>query len=391
MRRFLLLFAIVTVGLGFGSWLSWYWTPSTDLQVLIVDKSVVTSSADEHRALSWLLTYERYVPHSGGYAGTENFYGLVPNGSGDYSLRTLAALTGPELSAVTSSSDMLYIADTYGVSVVDWHDQYPRTGEVTDSSKMLVAGLDRGDLDALGAMLRSHRTVVAEFNTFAPPTLDSLRRIAQRMLGVRWTGWVGRSVASLDSADDALPRWVITTYRRTHGGSWPFGDVAGIVLANEIQDRIIILTMPGDLHTPVPIVHMIRDNAERFRTTPTVSWSSWFDIVEPDSSMDVVAYYHLPTTALGDSALARAGIPNVIPAMFERIDHRVFYFAGDFSRCPAPRQYLAYAKGSPLLRTWLYDPKDPFSAETFFWTWYYPMMRQILRSAATETTHTSGR
>ena len=223
---------------------------------------------------------------------------------------------------------------------------------------------------------------MAEFSCLEPPTPPDVRADMESLLGLRWTGWTGRYFPTLDSSGSDLPDWVVALYKRSNGGEWPFRDASGIVLAHS-DERIVVLRYPEDLEQPAPTVATIFEHTGRLRTPRMpVSYPYWFDIVVPDTTMETVAYFLLPVREEKDSMMASMGVPRIFPAVLEDVRTRkTYYFAGDFADYPDVNELLAHFKGTRTLRLNLYTVEDPSSRSEFYWTFYYPLISSIFRTA----------
>ncbi len=382
MRRIGLLLLVLTPLAIFAAWLAWYLTPARPLNLLILDKTVVNEQANEERGLSWLLQHERYVPPVGTYKPGEMSVGFRPMGDGRYQITGFELRDSSELVRLASTYDAAYVADTYGIFEITWYAEYPSLGPVTQPGRKIYGGMHRNDLSVLRAMESDGKLIIAEFSCFGPPTPPDIRKEMEELFGVRWSGWTGRSYQTLDSTGTDLPDWVVRNFMRQSGGSWPFGDAPGLVLSH-VDERIVVLRYPEDLEKLTPEIAATFDARDRLGAPPyPLPYSFWFDIVQPDTMMETVAYMTLHTTQLADTLLRAFGIPRIFPAVLERqSDRRMYYFAGDFADNPDANELLAHFKGSRTLRTALYSIDDPFSRSEFYWNFYYPMVRSILRTA----------
>jgi len=381
MRRLSLTLLILVPLIVLLSWLAWFLTPSTPLDLLLIDKTMVDDRANEHRALAWLLTQERYVPREGSYAPGEQSVGFRPTGEGTYEVTGFETRDSLACEELAATYDAAYVADAYGIFEITWHQAYPELGPITQPSRKIYGGLHQQDMIVLRAMEREQKPIIAEFSCLEPPTPPDVREDMESLLGVRWTGWTGRFFATLDSTGDDLPAWIVRNFMRQSGGSWPFGDSPGIVLSH-LDERIVILRYPEDLEYPTITVAATYDTRARLGAPEQpLPYPFWFDIVTPDTTAESLAYFTLPSTPLADTLLRAFQIPRIFPAVVERPGRNIFYFAGDFADYPDVNELLAHFKGMQSLRTMLYTNNDPSSRSEFYWTFYYPMVRSILRSS----------
>jgi hypothetical protein len=380
MRRIGVTLFILIFGVIIGSWLVWYLSFERDINLLILDKTVINDNANEHRGLSWVLQQNRYVPPTGSYAPDDTYAGFRPRTDGSYEITGFESYDSTDLPEIAESYDAAYIADGYGIYEVDYYLEYPSLGPVTQPGRKIYGGLHRNDLTILQRMKDQKKLIIAEFSCFEPPTPTDVRRDMEDLLGVRWTGWNGKFFPTLDSTGNDLPDWVVSLYMEQHDGAWPFEDASGIVFTH-LDERIVILRFPEDLTFPSPEVRTYAQEVNRLGTpeTPTF-YPYWFDIVEPDTSMQTLSYFVLPIKQEKDSLLSKYGIPRIFPAVLEQTDDRLlYYFAGDFADYPPVNMLLAQFKGIRSLRTGFYTDNDPTSRSEFYWTYYYPLVSGILQ------------
>jgi hypothetical protein len=379
MRRLALWALVCVCGTLLGSWLAWLVTPQTNRSILIIDKTVVNEQAAEHRALTWLLIHHRFVNDDGSY-DLDDYVGFFPEGGGTYHVRDLARRSREQRTALADVHDAAFIVDTYGIFEQTWYEENPELGPVVDPSHKIYGGLDSADVSVLERMARTSKLLIAEFNVLAPPTPPGVRQAFEQLFGVHWTGWTGRQFPSLDSASGELPRWVVPLYRQQHDDAWPFDDVAGIMFAH-LDGRIVILSHPKDLTDVSPVVVSMFDERDRFGLPAgPVPYPFWFDIVDPDSTMATVAYFHIPATPEAETVLARNGIPTVFPAVLEQKGLQLkYYFAGDFSDYPEVSMVSAYFRGFPAVRRVFASKPRPSSRREFYWSFYTPLVTRILK------------
>ncbi len=382
MRRIGIVLLFGIPGAVFISWLAWFLSPSHSVNLLILDKTVVNQQANEHRALSWLLVHERYVPPTGSFDPGENFVGFWPTGDGNYTITGFETRDSTELLKLAASYDAAYVADTYGIFERTWHEQYPELGPITQPWHRIYGGMHANDLAVLRALKAQNKLLIAEFSVLEPPTPPDIRAGLESLLGLSWTGWTGRYFITLDSTGRDLPDWIVTNFMKQSGGSWPYRDQPGIVLSH-VDGHIVILRYPDDLERPTPEVAVTFDHRARFRApVEPLPYSFWFDIVQPDTGMRTVAYFTLPTKPQADTLLHAFGIPRIFPAVLEETRTlRTYYFAGDFADYPDVYHILAHFKWMRSARLRLYTIDDPADRSEFYWTLYYPMVKSILSSA----------
>jgi hypothetical protein len=259
----------------------------------------------------------------------------------------------------------VYIADTYGVTSADLGE-----GESGGAGRRLFGGLSAEEIEVLEGAVRGGATLIAEFNTAAEPTTDSIRERAGRLFGFRRSGWTGRR--SADLAHDAPP-WAVAAWERQSGRPWSHRG-RGFVLAHS-DGRILVLT---EVHVRGSGLYIVPASAGdslgmRAATAP----AGWFDLVEPAGGV-VLARYTWLLTPRGDSALKAGGIPqHAAAAIAHKVGAaRTYYLAGDFANVPRLPAWTKLRWGPQLYRAvpaWWLPPQD-----SFFWRGYVPLLTAIL-------------
>ena len=355
-------------------WLAWMLSDTRPLAMLVIDKTSTTAEALERSSLSWVLRHEKIAGPNGGFSlSAEDVLGVKPVAGGTYRINGPETFDERGLDSLGRRYQCVYFVDTYGVTGSGWGAP-GRTGR----SPFRYGGLSREDLSLLRAFRRQRKPVLAEFNFFAGPTRDSIRRAAEDLIGVRWSGWVGRSFISLDTvANPELPSWVVTLHKQQYFGSWPYTR-GGIVLVHE-NGRVVVLENETHLLSPVPLLESSREMCLRFGTASRVRYPYWFDIVYPVRPSRVLARYTLETTEVGDTLLAYVHLPKRFAAVIAAPDSTPFYyFAGDFADNPPQSHLLASLYGIELFRSFFFNRRDPFDQRVFFWEFYVPLMSTLV-------------
>ncbi|MGE5420036.1 MAG: hypothetical protein ACM3UT_07600 [Chloroflexota bacterium] len=350
--------------------IQWFFQAKKPLDIILLDKTVPTVKRENHRAISWVFTHERYVDSTrSGYNYMKDYYGwfpLRPLRDREYKINDYR-LT--DVINLAKSHEMLYIADTYGVTANDWY----RSIFKSRRARKLYGGLNNTDNLLIKEMKDRNRLVILEYNSFDYPTaaFDSYR--TQERIGVTFSGWTGKHFASLDTTSHDFPLWMPQLYRKEHKKPWKFTK-SGIVLVS--QKNIIVLEDGTHLTGSMP--HIMSDTAscQKYGVVSDVAFDNWFDIISPNSC-NVISSYHLPTTAKGDSLLIDYNLSNTFPAVTqESTTPTVYYFAGNFAYSDKP-QWTSMFKSIEMLKSFFYSDKqdDP---RRFFWLYYKPLVKSIM-------------
>jgi hypothetical protein len=334
----------------------WEFRAERPLNIAVIDKTVPKENYREHRGLFWLLTHEKIVkPDHTLYELEEDYYGYDPyEAKGDTKMDLL-----PDL-------DMIYIADTYGVYTDDLRE-LPE-GE---RSEMIYGSLALSELDRLLHAKQEHTTLIAEFNTFASPTIGTARAGLENTFHVEWTGWIGRYFPDLNTKNPEVPPWLVRNYEAQTGQKWNFQE-DGLAFVNEETDRVIVLDRQGeDEHITFELTEV---GKRHYPHTKKTHYSYWFDIVIPDEELIIEAEYNLHLQEAEKDILQKAGIPLIFPAVMNHPNSNSYYFAGDYADVLS----IGFEKWMTALKVYqLFVPEEYH----FYWRSYVPMMQILLEEA----------
>ncbi len=356
-------------------WLLWIVKPSYKANVLVVDKTVLTKYGLEHRAFDWVLQHRKYFkPNGDSYSPEHDYLGFFPFENDSFSIKDLSKLTEKQIDSLSSSADMTYFTDTYGIYDNEWY----RKKDIGEHSKKVYGGLDKNDVLFLKKMKEKKKLILAEFNFFATPTPIIERVEVENLLGLRWSGWTGRYFEQLDTIKNPeLPKWVIRLYKNQHKNQWPFTK-PGIVFVHS-DETIAILEKETDLSYEVPIVKSFNYGIKKFNIPKEIRYPYWFDItLSTDTNNRVLSYYELLPNKSGDSILHHHNIPKIFPAAFENIkDSPYYYFCGDFADSPIHRTFDELI-GMEYLKMFVLNESDLNDRTPFFWRYYLPLTTKIM-------------
>jgi hypothetical protein len=378
LRRGLVKFApyILLIIVGWAVWNKivaprFYWRQQAvrPLRALVVDYTVPFDNYKEHAGLLWLLSHLKIAPPDGAnWDPSRHYLGYDP-------------LNRPYPRRLASKKnwgyDLLYIADTYGVYEADLDNAKKREAHM-DHSRLLFGGL--GDADAAAAVTLAKRgcAVIVEFNTLCSPTADGARARMQALLGVRWTGWVGRMFVDPNNRND-VPHWFPRLYAKQYPGKkYPRRPMLALIH----RSGTLVVLQGASANAVAPRIRMTGIGNLRFisaRGGPPYPY--WFSVVEAQKETAVLAEIELPqkSHSANPKRLKAAGIPVRIPLMTER---RAFggmqiYFAADFSDAdfklpPYRKAYQIDEKGK-----WVHSAHGR-TGQDAFWRFYAVVMRQLL-------------
>jgi hypothetical protein len=221
--------------------LIWRLAPERELNVLIVDYTVPTYTYSHHRGLFWLLNYLRiYAPDTHEpWEIEKNYLGYKPGKKGGTRRISEVGLTG---------YDWIYLSDTYGVYDIDLEKNKDFEPPPDFRPTRLFGGLTQQDAEALSEFVGKGGNVIMEFNSFASSTEDPAREIGETLMGLRWTGWAGRTVDDLRDKT-ITPRWLHDRYRANYPNQ-PFPEGPALFLVHTDGRLVVLHGEPIEITSP---------------------------------------------------------------------------------------------------------------------------------------------
>ena len=358
-------------------WLAWFFTPKKKLVVAIVDKTVLTTDAQEHTSLWWILNHNRFTKTSTEtYKNSRDYFGFFPKDDEKFKLKGLERFSSEQLKQLSNDADLAYFTDTYGMYRSEWYSQK----QSTERSNLIYGGMSAQDVEFLQDMKDRHKLIITEFNTIGSPTNADNRNKFEKMFGMHWTGWTARYFDSFDTIrNKELPRWLIGNYKKQHEQKWPFHKAGLAFVSND--DQIVILEDSTHLTDPVPHIITFGYGKKVLGLPEKMKYPFWFDIITPSLSINhAVSRFDISLNAAGTAELKKYNIPATFPAiiMHKDKDYQFYYFSGDFCDNPIGMG-TSYFKGINMFRWMFYNSDDPAERKSFFWTFYRPMITTILK------------
>lgn len=371
-RSFIVLLIIILTPVI--SWSAWFFASKKPTNIIIYDKTVLNSSADEHKSFNWILNYHRFVSKETlePYDPVEDYKGFFPLDSQEYKTNAFESYSLSELDSISKAIDILYLTDMYGIYSLEW---YAET-EQLERSKKVYGGATEKDLALMENAVRNNKLVIGEFNLFASPTFKYIGKQCESLFNLTWSGWTGRYFTSLDTTiNKELPKWLVKGYLEQHNNKWPFTK-PGIVFVHE-WNKIEILESETDLTYEIPWIISSPKTIDRYGVKDTIEYPFWFDIVEADNPIDKISSYSIRTNSRGDSLMNKWNIPTEFPAVITGNDSLTYYFSGDFADNKIGMN-LSHFKGTPLFGGITQSQDGLMSRNTFFWDFYYPLVSNII-------------
>jgi len=360
----------------------WSQKEEKPLNILIVDKTVIDKSAQEHKPLFWILDNQKYIKKNATlYDINTDYYGFFPDGQGGFKIKDFSTLSDSAVNVLSTRYDMAYYTDLYGVYSGEWYERYSnieKSGAGVASlepSEMIYGGMSMAEFYMLKQLRSSGKLVITEFNVIGTPTPTAVSREFEREFKMSWLGWVGRFYSSLDTnSNKELPIWLKKNYIKQNGGRWPFKR-SGIVFVRA-DEKIVILEDKTHLKRNVPIIETAKNYRSRYGLPKTMKYHYWFDIIAASDSLDVISTYTLKVNEDGKKVLDENFIPNSFPAVVKDRKGLFYYFAGDFSDINISMVNTKF-QGVATLNNWVVRAEGE-SRSAFFWRYYQPLVGTII-------------
>lgn len=337
----------------------WHFKEPTEIDVLVIDKTVPDTTYREHQGLFWLLTNEKIVKPTGElYDIGIDYYGYDP-----YEEQPMLPYQA------SGEKDLIYIADTYGVYSDDLEDF-----SEGDRSEKIYGGMEILEWNEIMRSKGPDTVLIAEYNSFATPTDEMTRMIMGENLSVEWTGWIGRYFT--DFTNTEVPPWLIRNYEAQYKKEWDFKQ-GGLAFVH-VSDQVVVLD-EKDVSQFVQF-KMTQAGESALPHVNNAEYHYWFDIVEPLAGGTVLAEYQLDVTERGQQELEKNGIPTVFPAITHNEAQKTYYFSGDYADY-TKNNLQKWSSGDVLMRTFSNDEA------IFFWKTYIPLMRGIIEPMKEEREH----
>jgi hypothetical protein len=334
--------------------------------------TVPLNSYIEHNAFSWVLIHQKYTSFNQLNKPSNDYKGFFPQKNFKFVTNDFVNLSYDQVTQAADSLDMAYFTDTYGIYSNEWYKEQ----SINERSSKIYGGLIKNDLILLRRLQESRKLVMAEFNFLASPTPSSVRQEAEKMLDIKWTGWVGRYYESLDTlVNPDIPSWAQRLYERQYRKTWNFHQ-PGILFVHE-NDQLVVLEMETTLKEEVPWVYTSNYGQNEYGLPKEIIYPYWFDIMESGESNRVVSKFKIYASESGKKMMKKFGIPDVFPCVIENKEKNYYYFCGDFCDAPIDLESSRFA-GVTYFHKFFYDKYNYIDRTPFFWHFFRPMVTNIL-------------
>lgn len=341
----------------------WSFKTETEMNIVIINKTVPDQSYREHKGLTWLLNHEKVIKplSKQRYDTGSDYYGFFPMENEGDEIRSLPN----ELEEV----DLIYIADTYGVYDEESNNERP---------EKIYGGITLEEISTIKEVIYNDQaTLIAEFNSFASPTQANARDELTDLLALDWTGWTGRYFQELDpTKTDEIAEWMLNQYQQQEDNPWSFSG-SGFVFIHE-DGSVVVLEEGVDIGKGGMKLSFTEAGQSFFELKKSPDYYYWFDIVQAHNAEDILAFYDWDLTKKGEEQLRSHEIPTSFPAIIKstKFGNPTYYFAGDYVDVANVPTYYQY-KWLTAFKNW-FSFNTPGNTETFYWKTYVPMMQTIL-------------
>lgn len=343
----------------------WMVQKQKPLNLMIVNKTVPSSSENEVKSLNWVLNYEK-VSKTGNeaYDFSKDYFGYHPDALNQE--RAIRAYRLEELPEIKAEYDGLIYLDNEGV-------EYKTPGY---SSITHYGGFNQTDYLLLKEMIANNKLVITEFNFFSDPTEDLVRYNTEQLMDIYTLRWKGKFFKDLDKkkiANEIDIKW-LDSYKEINQKEWDYSG-AGLVLCNEKQDRIVVLPAEGYMEESFPTIETSSENKDLYNLPSRTAFEGWFEIVYPGGN-EVISNINLNLNEAGVELMKKNGLDPVFPACIKMTDKPVYFLTGDFSKQDVVLAWSKMRILSDLCRGICRGrTKNP---KQFFQTYYIPFMSTII-------------
>jgi len=332
-------FALVLIILALTPLAIWAFQEEQPLEVAIFDYTVGDGER-EHAGTTWLLNHLKVRTDDGeDYSYT------------DY-INRYAGTQGEDMLKGATDADVLLFTDTYGKTYSVGEKDEHRGGLTDEDVELATEAISRG------------RTVVAEFNTAASPTVSNRSNDFRRLFGTAWTGWVGRFFPDLTKLQ-GINREVESMLKEQAEGKEFHLSGPGYVFINDTTGEAFFV------NDDTPLIYNWDRNQGEAKNR--IRYNYWFEVLEIDGGRQQAHFSWKPSKKT--QALLRARqLPLEFPAYV--MNGSAHYFAGDFTDVADIPRYYRYAGLDWFRKHLILDGAE--SETAFFWKVYAPTLERIL-------------
>lgn len=367
--RLILLVLVVIIILPFSGRLFWLIKRSKPIDIVIINKSVQTSSQNEVKSLNWLLNFEKIVDFNAKiYDFQRDYLGYYPDAISDS--RKIKSFKLEEISSLADNNDALFFIDNSGVEL--------NQAEKENLKRLTYSGFNQNDYSLLKEMLGKQKLVIAEYNFFSPPTEGLVRYNTEQFLDIYSLGWSGKYFEDLakENVSGLLSENWFELYKENYSADWNFNG-PGIVLINHGENRIIVFPSGEFMTADYPEVITSPEIAAEYNLPEKASYSGWFDVAFQGKNK-IISKFNLNLNQEGINILKNNGIEPEFPAVIESVSKKFYYMAGDFSKSRVCLSSSRLGFISRIIKT--REKGMTQNPDKFFQTYYNFLLSDILNT-----------
>ena len=361
--------------------LSWHLFPKSEINMLVVDKTVPQADYREHRAIFWIASHNRFTGQEGEfYQKDKDYLGYHPETGAK------ETLTKKDLENIA----LLYLADTYGIYDYEeglevYEERLPYEHQ---DIELLYGGFEKEETEAIKEFSsRENRVLVGEHNIFGYPTyLDpEAAKTLQELFAVNYDGWLARYYDDLDQT----AYWTKELYSRIYGREWDLEGPGMVFVREGVPDldwyTDLVIVEREDFSEPWPEVQS-SDHELLAGAAQAVPYLYWVELLEVDPECEyteVLAHYELPLEEEALEPLKTRGLSASFPAMIKHNppgEAKRIYFAGDFADQLPALLPPSLTDSASIQRFFSYLPGLPVQYR-FYFQWYEPVLENIFERA----------
>lgn len=346
----------------------WFLKPSTNMYIALLDKTVPATAADghsyldnvdniyrKHIGLNWILNYEKIKnPETkADYDYKKDYYGYMVD-------ENLNVQKDDEkvLSTFNEVPDLLYLSDTYGT-------------EITEDK-----GITNDDMNSISLVHSMGGVVIGEQDIMITDTKTAISKQLQSLFGIEQTGWVGRYIYELSDLTD-VPYWAPPMYESKYGVEWRCSG-SGILLVSGDGD-IIVLEEKTDFENDDLLKIYITEKYKEEFGNHEVNYYNWFELIKPTSGSQTIAEYEFNLNKTGMEKFEPVSKTPIFSAVVRNVSDKAptYYFAGDFNDYVDDMKMNCFLGADLFYRLISFEHDGDITH--FYWDFFEPMMKQILR------------
>ena len=319
-RTVLILLSVIIVLPIIGYFL-WIIQKDRILDLMIINKTVLTENSNEVKSLNYVLNYKKILKSTENtYDYNRDYFGFFPQPvyEGEY----IKSFKMEDVESISDQYDGLIYLDNEGVVS-------NRLGKGLASR---YGGFNQNDYILLKEMYNKNKLIIAENNFFSEPTEDLVRFNTEQLLDVyslHWTGKLFKNLEKKKISQEIKEEW-FEIYKNQYNSEWNY-EGSGMVLFNKRQSRILVLPASEYMQSEFPSINTDPDLASFYNLPEEIPFGGWFQLVY-EGKNQVISHFDLNLNEKGIELLKNSGLEAEFPASIALNEGHHYFFAGDFSK-----------------------------------------------------------